>query len=73
MTTIDERIKCEKCGENTAVLEGVLRLEDRDGPIDPDPKLRSCIVYLNEKLRLSYYCRVCGHKSEKTIRDLPKA
>ncbi len=65
MTTIDERIKCEKCEGGTAVLVNVARMEDRNGPIDL--LRRGRMVYLKERLWLDYECRNCGHESRKTI------
>jgi len=66
--TIEERIKCEKCGKTTAVLMLATRTGDEDGPIDPESG--GNIVYFNEKLWLSYKCRNCWHQFIKTINGL---
>ncbi|PIR01873.1 MAG: hypothetical protein COY73_02980 [Candidatus Nealsonbacteria bacterium CG_4_10_14_0_8_um_filter_37_14] len=62
---IEERIKCEKCGEETAVLVGATRTPDEDGLVGD-----SWRDFINDKLWLDYECRNCGHKFIKTIGGL---
>lgn len=52
--TIEERVKCPKCGETIAVLVGVSRTPDEDGPIAD-----GLGDFVDERLWLTYRCKSC--------------
>ena len=64
---IEERVKCEKCNNESAALIKVLSTKESKEPRGQKREERENWVYLKDVLILAYECQNCGYKFAHSI------
>ena len=64
---IEERVKCERCGSESATLIKILSTKESKEPGRQKREKRENWVYLKDVLILVYKCQNCGNKFAHSI------